>query len=106
MSCRLVFAAVVVAGSGLVEGALLNAPRFVQPYVPQAPAGFTVNDLYLDFSGELGGQQLFIELDSGSIFHSEVNAITPQPAAFSGLFPDLAADSFVTVGGFTTEDSA
>jgi hypothetical protein len=78
----------------------------VQPViVPQTTVdGYTTNDIQLDFTGNLRGQQMILNLTAGSIF---------QQAAFGGntapngaLFPsfaDVEYDTFVTIGGLRSD---
>jgi hypothetical protein len=75
--------------------------------VPQSTvAGFTTNDVVIDFSGILRGQQMILELTAGSIFQQA--AFGTETAPNGGLipvFPDVAYDTFVTVGGRTLAES-
>lgn len=65
-----------------------------------------VNQLFIDFTGQLGGQQLYIELTSGTIYNTAgFGADTAPGAAFVTLVPELAEDSYVTMGGATSEES-
>ncbi|MEO1498308.1 MAG: hypothetical protein AAFV43_14285 [Planctomycetota bacterium] len=84
---------------------LIGEPRWDQPTVSGTPAGFVVNRLEIDFDSPIGGQLLYVELDNGSIFQSEIDSLTPPPDALIPIFPEVAADSFVTMGGPTASST-
>src|SRR5687768_15887560 len=64
-------------------------------------AGHTSNDIVIDFSGLLRGQQMILNLTAGSIYQSPANpgVQTPPSNFIVGLVPDAQFDSFVSVGG-------
>lgn len=62
-------------------------------------------ELYIDFEGQLGAQQLFIELYDGEILDHPTGSNTASPAAFLSLIPSLQGDTYVTTGGRTNETS-
>lgn len=69
-------------------------------------SGVIVNELFIDFDGQLGGQQLYIELNNGTVYNTPGFGGDVSPsAAFIGLVPALADDSFVAMGGDTSEAS-
>ncbi|CAN0348328.1 unnamed protein product, partial [Ectocarpus sp. 4 AP-2014] len=74
-------------------------------YVENAPDGYVVNDLLIDFEGRLFGQQLVIELYSGSIYQDALGGENPPNPAFFPVAPSLEADSYVTIGGVGTAAS-
>lgn len=76
------------------------------PVVPGAPAGVVVNDLRIDFEGQLYGQQMVIELQSGSIYQDPLGGETAPNDAIVDVFPSVAADTFVTIGGPTLAESS
>jgi hypothetical protein len=68
--------------------------------VPQATvAGHTVNDILVDFTGILRGQQMILNLTAGSIYQDTFGSNTAPNGAFFPLAPSVEYDSFVTVGG-------
>jgi hypothetical protein len=71
-----------------------------------ACAGCIANDISINFDGNLRGQQLWVNLTSGSVYNTPATGAETSPAdAFIGLVPELAFDSFVTVGGLTSGSS-
>jgi hypothetical protein len=68
--------------------------------VPQSVLpNFTVNDVLLDFTGNLRGQQLILELTAGSIYQSASNPGVGRPSdALIDLFPEAEYDTYVTIG--------
>lgn len=66
----------------------------------------TITDIFVDFTGQLGGQQLFLQLDSGSVYNTPgFGGDTAPNKGFVGLVPELADDTFVTMGGRTLSES-
>ena len=81
------------------------------PIVGGTPANSVVNDLSVNFtdtavSPSIRGQQLIITLTSGSLFQQNFGGETAPNAALIGAFPDLAYDSFLTMGGLTATTAA
>ena len=71
-----------------------------------ACAGCIANDIVINFDGNLRGQQLWVKLTSGTIYNTAATGAETAPAdAFIGLVPELAYDSFVTIGGLTSDSS-
>jgi hypothetical protein len=67
---------------------------------------FTSNDLRIDFTGGLKGQQLVVQLTAGSIFNdSLLGSNVPPPLPLLSAFPSVQYDSFVALGGFTSQTS-
>ncbi|MCO6043172.1 hypothetical protein NG895_04580 [Aeoliella sp. ICT_H6.2] len=63
--------------------------------------GYVSNDIFISFPGQLGGQQLSIQLTAGSIYnHSLGGATEPHPALLE-ISPDLAFDTYVTTGALS-----
>jgi hypothetical protein len=61
---------------------------------------FTVNDILLDFTGNLRSQQLILELTAGSIYQSGSNPGVGRPSdALIDIFPEAEFDTYVTIGG-------
>lgn len=54
-----------------------------------------VNQMRIDFTGSLGAQQLFMELDSGSVYQHPSGTDGPPDLALIGITPELECDSFV-----------
>ena len=73
-----------------------------------ACAGCIAHDITINFDGNLRGQQLYLTLDSGSVYNAPLTSggsnIAPN-SAFFGVFPELEFDTYVTVGGLTSADS-
>lgn len=78
-------------------------------------AGNTTNIISVNFTDDsttpaLRGQQMLIQLTAGSIYQNEngnelPTAPTAPPQNFVNVFPDLADDSFVTMGGLRSGTS-
>jgi len=69
--------------------------------------GYVANDVFLDFDSMLLGQQLSLQLTQGSILQSGAAASDTAPSqVLIRQSPDLAYDSFVTMGGLDDETSA
>ncbi|QDT70200.1 hypothetical protein MalM25_31460 [Planctomycetes bacterium MalM25] len=60
--------------------------------------GFVVNQLRIDFEGQLFGQELQVALDSGAIYQDAINDNRVPLLASVNLFPSMACDSFVGIG--------
>lgn len=96
--------AVVLSATG--SHAQLTALRASQTDNSAALSGFVTNDLFIDFTGTLGVQQIVVELDQGSIFQEDVLSLnTPPSPTFVDLVPELEFDTFLAMGGFTTVTS-
>ena len=77
------------------------------PTVAGTPAGYKVNDLTIGFTGQLFGQQMVVELTSGSIYQNAPFGTETAPIdALIPIFPEVASDTFVTIGGFTRATSS
>ncbi|WP_197529387.1 PEP-CTERM sorting domain-containing protein [Botrimarina mediterranea] len=89
------------------NAALLTSPQWRSAIVPGTPAGYTVWDLYISFDEQLFGQQMVVELTSGSIYQNASFGTETAPTdALIPIFPEVASDSFVTMGGFTSGTSS
>lgn len=66
--------------------------------------GLVTTDLLVhgDPSDTMTSQQLFLELDEGHFWESEVGENGPPNAAFFDSFPELEFDTYVAVGGRTS----
>jgi hypothetical protein len=64
------------------------------------------NDILIDFTGNLRGQQLVLELTQGSVYQQQVFGTNTAPgsALFAG-FPETQYDTFITIGGMTSSTS-
>lgn len=103
MKRQIAFAVVLsTIATGLAQAGIIGTPKVTYPTVQGSPAGYTVNDIRIDFTGQLFGQQMVVELTSGSIYQDGFGGETPPGAALIPVFPSLAADSFVTIGGFNS----
>lgn len=69
-------------------------------------SGVVTNDLLISFDGQLTGTQIFATVTGGTVYNDATfGADLPPAAAFLGLVPALADDTFVTTGGLTAETS-
>jgi len=88
------------SGQGAVTSIDLNRAT------PPADAGlseYVSNDLSIDFTGQLTGNQLVVALEQGSIFQAGSGGDgAPSSGSFNGA-PQLAFDSFLTSGGLTEQ---
>ncbi len=101
----LVASVLVLAAACAAQAAVTNV-KTVQ--VPQAVVPNTItNDILVDFTGILRGQQMLLTLTSGSIFQSPApfGGNTAPSSGFFGFAPTAEYDTFVTVGGTTLETS-
>jgi hypothetical protein len=111
---RILTALLLAVAAGPSCGAPVRV-RAVQ-YVPPAPANRSTIDLYIDTDGNVGGLQMLFTLNSGTFYQDVVGGQTAPPRVFvegegtePGDFPprpQLAYDTFVTIGGFFAETSA
>ncbi len=104
---KFLFAALILASTTVANAALIGDPTVSQRTVAGTPAGHTVNALNIDFDAQLFGQQLVVELTSGSIFQQATFGTETAPTdALIPVFADVASDTFVTMGGFTSGTSS
>ncbi|MEO1497428.1 MAG: hypothetical protein AAFV43_09790 [Planctomycetota bacterium] len=68
-------------------------------------AGSVTTDLSIAFDGTLGGQQLMLNLDSGSLLQHPLGSNTAPVDVLTTLHGSLAYDSFITMGGGTAATS-
>ncbi len=100
----LVASVLVLAAACAAQAAVTNV-KTVQ--VPQAVVPNTItNDILVDFTGILRGQQMLLTLTSGSIFQDGFGSNTAPNSAFFGLAPTLRFDTFVTIGGLQSDGPA
>lgn len=78
--------------------AIISTPSVV-------PTGFVVNELFVDFTGQLTDVQILTNgLDSGDIFQfAAVPSDTAPASAILGPFPGAASDTFVQFGANTSD---
>jgi len=70
------------------------------------PDGNTVNDIVVTpLSGQLGGQQLVVNLSAGSIYQDTFGGDTPPNGALAAAFPNIVNDTFVGMGGLVAADN-
>lgn len=69
--------------------------------------GFVTQDVTLDFSGQFNSIQMWLQLDTGSIYQDALGADTPPNPGFFGIVPSLQFDTFAAHGGLdsTTSDA-
>ncbi|TWT43434.1 hypothetical protein [Botrimarina hoheduenensis] len=100
IACMCVALGVSAANAGVTGVSVDSFPQTL------GTGAIVVNDIKATFDGQLGGQQLYILLDNGTIYNTAGFGGNVAPnAAFVGLVPDLAFDSFLTMGGPTFESS-
>lgn len=63
-------------------------------------------DLLIDFTGELRGQQLFVELTAGELLYHPFGIGSPPNELFFDAAPGLPYDTFVGMGGPTLQTSS
>ncbi|QDT67328.1 hypothetical protein MalM25_02250 [Planctomycetes bacterium MalM25] len=104
---RVLLLALATLAAQPAAAALLDA-KFVNPTILGTREGFVVNDLLIDFEGQLFGQQMIVQLDSGLIHQGIGRGETAPDGRLFIVFPTLASDTFVTMGGAeiaTSEDT-
>lgn len=90
----------------VADGALIGIPHLYRQTVPGTPSGYAVYDLTIDFEGQLFGQQMVLALSRGSIYQEPTFGGDTAPNSVIFPFaPEVAADTFVTMGGFTIQTS-
>jgi len=69
--------------------------------------GYISNDILINFNGVLEGQQIILQLDSGSIYQDDNGQPDggPPNGGFFSLAPSLRYDTFVSIGGLSSQDS-
>jgi len=80
----------------------------VQTPAEAAGPGFIANDLLINFEGNLGGLQMWLQLDgTDETFNSTAaefgSDLPPNPALFA-VNAAVEFDTFVTIGGLTSTD--
>ncbi|QDT67325.1 hypothetical protein MalM25_02220 [Planctomycetes bacterium MalM25] len=95
---RVLLFALLAAVAQPVSAATLSY-YFSNPSVPDTPDGYIVNDLHIDFEGQLFGQQMVVELFQGNIYQDAVGGETPPNELLFGAIPTLQSDTFVSMGG-------
>jgi hypothetical protein len=69
-----------------------------------------VNDIYVNFTGQLTGFQLLVELESGGVYQNPSALIgtgaTPPVGALLAVDETLVSDTYTAFGGPTAEDNA
>lgn len=103
---RLFSLMVMTAVSGVLglsaQGAILGFDLTQPTNSPPLTGGSVTNDIAVDFTGNLNSAALLIELTSGSIYQNAFGTDTAPNSALIPAFPEVAFDSFVTLGGYTT----
>lgn len=69
-------------------------------------AGSVTTDFTVSFDGRLGGQQMFLSLDSGSILQHPMGGDNAPLGLGIETWPSLEYDSFLTMGGWTADASS
>lgn len=98
-----------VGAIGLLAGGIAEAQVtgvHVEHVRPDSLPGYVVNRLKIDFVGRWTGAQAWSELLTGNMFHdADWGADTAPNSALVAAFPDVQWDSFVTMGGWTSQES-
>jgi hypothetical protein len=101
-----VTAVLALAGANFAAGAVTALQVAVTDPGAVVPSHIS-NDLLIDFTGGLRGQELHLALTQGSIFQAGAGGSdTPPNQDFFALVPNLRYDSFVALGGLTSQTSA
>jgi hypothetical protein len=104
--CVAIFTAATLAWPAAWSQAAVTSINAIQVAKPAGILpGFTTTDILLDFTGNLRGQQLILELTQGSIYHTPFGTNTAPVSAFFPLFPEVEYDTFVTIGGRSSSTS-
>ncbi len=103
---RNIFFAALFALSACTANAALTSVEVVNSTNANTPAGFVSNDIIIGFEGQLFGQQMIVNLDSGTINQDAFGNNLAPTDALLGPFPALAFDTFVAMGGATNDTSA
>ncbi|QDV75927.1 PEP-CTERM sorting domain-containing protein [Botrimarina mediterranea] len=105
---KILLAALFTVTATVANAAIIGGgPQVVQRTVGGAPAGTVVNAIQISFDEQLFGQQMVVQLDSGSIFQQATfGGETAPNDALIGAFPDVEADTFVSIGGLTLNTSS
>jgi hypothetical protein len=73
-------------------------------------ANVTINDIVVDFTGQVTGFQLLVDLDSGSIYQNPSPLIgtgtTPPVDALVGVDATITTDTYTAFGGPLASDNA
>jgi len=97
------FAAAFLLLAGYCSAPLHAAVTSIDAIQVAKPAnllpGYTTTDIVLDFTGNLRGQQMIVELTQGSIYQDPFGSNTPPSGAFYDLAPFVEFDTFVAIGG-------
>lgn len=103
---KFLFAALILASTTVANAAIIGSPEVSQRSLAGTPANTVVNALTINFDQQLFGQQLVVELTSGTVFQQATFGTETAPTdALIPVFADVASDSFVTMGGFTSGTS-
>ncbi|MEO1498723.1 MAG: hypothetical protein AAFV43_16380 [Planctomycetota bacterium] len=98
-----------VLGTSVASAATSAISVVTTPGVLTDTTPVVVNDLFIDFEGELGGQQLLVTLDTGT-FYNQIAAFGGGDTAPLGVltttFPDTGLDTRVGLGALTSDDLA
>jgi len=86
------------AWAGVTSFEIVPIPQVVLP-------DHVVSDLTIDFTGNLRGQRLVVDLDGGSIFQHPLGAQTLPSESLLAANPSLTYDTFLAIGGTTAESS-
>lgn len=90
---------------GAAAWAGVTAIRAIQ--VPQGVLpNHAVNDLLVDFTGNLRGQRLIVELTEGSVFQHAGGSTIPPLETLVDADASLAHDTFTALGGAVAETSS
>jgi hypothetical protein len=68
-------------------------------------ADTVTNDVFIDFTGELRGQLLMLNIEEGSIYQHPMGAHLPPDASLLPAVPNLEFDTFLAMGGANSASS-
>lgn len=87
-------AVALIAGASSAQVSAINTSNAASV----ATTGNVVNQVTLDFAGQLSGVQILVNLSQGTIYQDAAGSDTAPSNLFVGLVPTLADDSFFTLG--------
>src|SRR5690606_13868459 len=73
-----------------------------------ALSGFVTQDIVVTFEGELRSNQIYLELDQGTVYRDAVAVgdVNPPNSALIGAFPSLEFNTFYGIGGRTLQEQS
>lgn len=100
-------ASVALAGAASAQITAFNIDS--NPATTTGGANVVTNVLSIDFTGQYTGSQILVQLDSGSIFNTDLfgadQNFAPNQGAIDNVNADLALDTFLAQGGPRNTDN-